>query len=185
MLAFGLKHGYDNVMWWAKKINRTTSTEAVASLTELLRSTSPAQRMQFLCEAVQLCAADDSLDKPLKVTEDSGPVVGYVISVLPRTTTPFPELTQEEEAELERRIDDRKNAVFHEEFLASVRELIYASRRIRRTKTPLPELTDGECAELQRGIDNRQGIMSEKEFVAEIRKRIKQGEKDAITSPKR
>jgi hypothetical protein len=101
---------------------------AAPTLTESLRSLSAAERLKMLRELVLLCFADGSLKQPLCVTEDNDPIRAYVLARFPRTTQPFPELTPEEEAEIQRRIANRHNAMSHEEF---VRRVV---RRIRERR---------------------------------------------------
>jgi hypothetical protein len=91
----------------------------------MLRNVSPAERLKLLCELVRLCFADGNLDKPLKVTEDTDSQWG-VLAMFPRTTGPYTDLTPEEDAEIQRRIDIRHNAISHGEFVKRVRKRLHA-----------------------------------------------------------
>lgn len=96
----------------------------VPAIVEALRSISATDRLKLLRELVKLCFTDRSLDKPLQVMEEGDLFRAYVMVMFPRTKTPPPELTPEEEAEIQRRIANRHNAISHEEFVERVRRLI-------------------------------------------------------------
>ncbi len=105
-------------------MSTATPANPAVSPSELLRSVSPAERLKLLRELVKLCFADRSLNKPLQVTDEKDTHVGIIAAMYPRTTKPLPVLTEEERIELQRRIDNRHNAMSEEEFLAAVRKRI-------------------------------------------------------------
>jgi hypothetical protein len=80
----------------------------------------PAERLKVLRDLVMLCFADGRLKEPLCLSEDGDPFRAYALAMFPRTTTPPPPLTDEERIELQRRIDNRHNAISHEEFVKRV-----------------------------------------------------------------
>lgn len=105
-----------------------TASSGSLPVSELLRNVTPGERLKLLRELVKLCFADGSLNNPLRVTEDGDGFAGYISALFPRTTEPFPETTAEEEAETQRRIANRHNAIPHDEFMRRVVSTIREQR---------------------------------------------------------
>lgn len=95
---------------------------------EFIAKLTPEERARLLGELVKICIEEGTIEKPRLVTDEKGLLKAYVINFFPPTTGPAPELTPEERAELQRRIDQRHEAVSQEEFIAEMRRLRKESR---------------------------------------------------------
>lgn len=83
-----------------------------------------ADRLILLRGLIALCAADGSLDRPLRVTDAQGTLVGYVSAMYPRTKTQLPPLTDEKCRELARQRANRQGLLTEEEFLNEIHSRI-------------------------------------------------------------
>jgi hypothetical protein len=110
-----------------------TQSPAVTSPLEMLRSVSPAERLKLLRELVKLCFADGNLNKPLRVADEKNTHVGLIMAMYPRTTEPLPPLTDEERADLQRRLDNPEKTMSHDEFVARARTTIRELRESRQS----------------------------------------------------
>lgn len=98
-------------------------SDLVSGTIESISSLPSGERKKVLRELLKLCYADGELQGPMLVTNDDDLFSGYVFAMFPRTQTPLPDLTEEERAELQRRYDNRHQAVSEAEFIARVRAL--------------------------------------------------------------
>src|SRR5262245_53361955 len=80
---------------------------------------SAADRIRALRELVLICYAQGQLDEPLQVTNGGDPFVGMVFAMFPQDNK-APELTANETAKIQRRIDDPVR-LSHDEMLAAVK----------------------------------------------------------------
>ncbi len=110
-----------------------TQTPPTVTPLEMLRSASPAERLNLLRELVKLCFADGNLSKPLKVSDEKDTHVGLIMAMYPRTAEPLPPLTEEERADLQGRLDNPGKTMSHEEFVARARKTIRELRESQQS----------------------------------------------------
>src|SRR3982750_1773702 len=94
---------------------------------ELIASLTPEQRARLLGDLVKICAGDGTIERPQVVADENGRPFAYVVNFFPKTQAPAPALSADEHAELQSRIDRRREALTQDEFIAEVRRLRKAS----------------------------------------------------------
>ena len=100
-----------------------TST-TTPGLLEVLKGVSAADRLRALQELVKLCYKDGNLDQPLHISASDSLFRACIVPMFTVPSAEPPAYTPEEEAEIQRRIANRGNAISHEEFVQRVRRFI-------------------------------------------------------------
>ena len=89
----------------------------MATLLEMIRTSSPEERAAVLAELVGAALARHG-NTPVAVTDASDRTIGYLSSeVNAAATLPLPDWTEEEKAELRRRIANPQGGISVEEFI--------------------------------------------------------------------
>ncbi len=98
-------------------------SSAVASAEALFSGMSPNERVQLLGSLIKICGEDGTIGRSHLVRDENGRLLAYMVDFFPPTKGPPPVLTAEEQAELKHRIDNRRTALSHDQFIAEVRRL--------------------------------------------------------------
>lgn len=98
-------------------------SSAIASAEEIINQMSPDERVQVLGSLLKKCGDDGTIGRSKFVRDENGRLFAYMIDFFPPTQGPPPVLTAEEQADLKQRIDNRRSALSHDEFITEVRRL--------------------------------------------------------------
>lgn len=99
----------------------------VATVLEIVKNFSPEERAEVLEDLVEICSRENST-RPRVVRDADGRVKAFFLDLFPTPSGPPPELTEEDVAEIRRRVEDRSNRLSYEEFSAGVRSHVREAR---------------------------------------------------------